>query len=64
MSATREAKILRIQQVAVSLGVVIMLVKFTAYYFTHSYTILTDALEGMVNIVAGSFAVYSLILSS
>ena len=64
MSGSREAKILRIQQVAVSLGVVIMLVKFTAYYFTHSNTILTDALEGMVNIVAGSFAVYSLILSS
>ena len=64
MSDSRAAKILRIQQVAVGLGVVIMLVKFTAYFFTHSNTILTDALEGMVNIVAGSFAVYSLILSS
>ena len=64
MSKSRAAKILRIQQIAVGLGVVIMLMKFTAYYFTHSNTILTDALEGMVNIVAGSFAVYSLILSS
>jgi cation diffusion facilitator family transporter len=64
MSATRDSKILRIQQVAVGLGIIIMLMKFAAYYFTHSNTILTDALEGMVNIVAGSFAVYSLILSS
>ena len=46
------------------LGLIIMLVKFTAYYFTHSNTILTDALEGIVNIVAGTFALYSLILSS
>ena len=64
MSENRDAKILRIQQVAVALGIVIMLVKFTAYYFTHSNTILTDALEGIVNIVAGAFALYSLILSS
>ena len=64
MSKNRDAQILRIQQVAVGLGLVIMLVKFTAYYFTHSNTILTDALESIVNIVAGTFALYSLILSS
>jgi cation diffusion facilitator family transporter len=64
MSENRDAKILRIQQVAVGLGIIIMLVKFTAYYFTQSNTILTDALEGIVNIVAGAFALYSLILSS
>jgi cation diffusion facilitator family transporter len=64
MPENRDAKILRIQQAAVALGIVIMLVKFTAYYFTHSNTILTDALESIVNIVAGTFALYSLILSS
>jgi cation diffusion facilitator family transporter len=64
MSKNREARILRIQQVAVGLGLIIMLVKFTAYYYTHSNTILTDALESIVNIVAGTFALYSLILSS
>lgn len=64
MPHTRESKILKIQQVAVGLGLVVMLVKFTAYYFTHSNTILTDALESIVNIVAGAFALYSLILSS
>jgi len=64
MSGSRDSKILRIQQVAVGLGLIIMIVKFTAYYLTHSNTILTDALEAIVNIVAGGFALYSLILSS
>lgn len=64
MPENRESKILRIQLIAVSLGLIIMTIKFVAYYFTHSNTIFTDALEGIVNIVAGSFALYSLILSS
>ncbi|CAK9251492.1 unnamed protein product [Sphagnum jensenii] len=62
--APSKERILRIQQWAVGLGLIIMLAKFTAYYFTHSNTILTDALESIVNIVAGAFALYSLILSS
>lgn len=61
---SREKQILRIQQVAVGLGVLIMMVKFAAYYFTHSNTILTDALEAIVNIVAGAFALYSLLISA
>jgi cation diffusion facilitator family transporter len=64
MSQTRDNRVLRIQQVAVALGVVILLVKFAAYYFTHSNTILTDALEAIVNIVAGAFALYSLYISA
>lgn len=46
------------------MGVFIMLIKFAAYYFTHSNTILTDALEAIVNIVAGAFALYSLLISA
>ena len=61
---SRDKQVLRIQQIAVSLGVFIMLIKFTAYYFTHSNTILTDALEAIVNIVAGAFALYSLLISA
>ena len=45
-------------------GVVLMLVKFTAYFITHSNAILTDALESIINVVAGSFALYSLYYSS
>lgn len=45
-------------------GVFITLLKFYAYYLTHSNAILTDALENIINIIAGSFAFYSIYLSS
>ena len=38
--------------------------KVTAYYLTNSVAILTDALEGIVNIVAGLVGLYSLHLSA
>jgi divalent metal cation (Fe/Co/Zn/Cd) transporter len=44
-------------------GVFITLLKFYAYYLTHSNAILTDALENIINIIAGSFAFYSIYLS-
>lgn len=37
-----------------------MIVKFIAYEWTGSHAILSDALESIVNVVAGSFALYSL----
>jgi len=41
-----------------------MLAKFIAYYITSSNAIFTDALESIVNVVASSFAFYSIYLSS
>lgn len=41
-----------------------MIVKFYSYYVTQSNAILTDALESIVNVVASSFAMYSIYLSS
>jgi|SRR5690606_18649805 len=38
--------------------------KFIAYYLTHSNAILTDALESIVNIMASSFAFYSIYLAA
>ena len=64
MAQSREHTVIRIQQWAVAIGVLILLVKFAAYYFTHSNTILTDALEAIVNIIAGAFALYSLYISA
>lgn len=49
---------------ALFFGIVIMSGKFCAYFFTHSNAILTDALESIINVLAGSFALYSLYLSS
>jgi len=41
-----------------------MAVKFLAWRVTHSNTILSDALESIVNVVAGAFALYSLVLAA
>lgn len=49
---------------ALVIGVLITLVKFVAYFVTHSNAILTDALENIINIVAGAFAFYSIYLSA
>lgn len=55
---------IRIQRWVVLVGVLLLLAKFTAYFLTHSNAILTDALESIVNVVAGAFALYSLSLAA
>ena len=55
---------IRLQAVVVAGGVLLMAVKFLAWKLTHSNTILSDALESIVNVVAGSFALYSLWLAA
>jgi cation diffusion facilitator family transporter len=57
-------KAIRIQRWVAILSVVLLLTKLVAYYLTHSVAILTDALEGIVNVVAGFIGLYSLILSA
>lgn len=58
------ANIILIQRWVAILSVVLLLTKLVAYYLTHSVAILTDALEGIVNVVAGFIGLYSLILSA
>ncbi len=53
-----------IQTIAVVTGIVLMLGKFLAFFLTHSNAILTDALESIVNVVAGLFGLYSLSLAA
>lgn len=55
---------IRLQKIVLTIAVFLLLVKFTAYFITHSNAILTDALESIVNVVAGAFGLYSLILAS
>jgi cation diffusion facilitator family transporter len=43
---------------------VLFLIKLAAWYLTHSISILTDALESIVNVVAGLIGVYSLYVSA
>ncbi len=45
-------------------GIVITIIKFIAYFLTHSNAIYTDALENIINVVAGAFAFYSIYLAA
>jgi cation diffusion facilitator family transporter len=46
------------------ISLVLMIVKFIAYYITYSSAILTDALEAIINVVASGFAFYAVYLAS
>ncbi len=48
----------------VFVGAVLLFIKFVAYYFTHSNAILGDALESIVNVVAGFISLLSVIIAS
>lgn len=50
----------RVQLWITILSVVLFIVKIIAYHFTHSLAILTDALESIVNVMAGFVGLYSL----
>lgn len=45
-------------------GLALLVIKFVAYFLTHSVAILTDALESIVNVVAGFITLYSLYVAS
>ena len=50
--------------IALCISIVLMLAKFVAYFITHSNAILTDAAESIVNVLASSFAFYSIYLTT
>ena len=60
-SATENFKFQRIIAVV---GVLLFLIKVYAWYKTDSVSILTDALESTINVIAGFIGLYSLYLSS
>jgi cation diffusion facilitator family transporter len=45
-------------------SIVLLIIKFLAYFLTHSNAILTDAVESIVNVVAGAFALFGIYYSS
>jgi cation diffusion facilitator family transporter len=64
-SKTKETK-LKTRLILISLITAVCLtsIKFVAYAYTGSASILSDALETIINVVASLFALYSVILSS
>lgn len=55
---------IRTMWVVTSVSVLLMAVKFFAWYLTGSIAILTDALESIINVVAGAFALISVYYAS
>ena len=53
----------RIILLSLLVSVLLTAAKFTAYFLTHSVAILSDALESIINVVAGAFASYSIYLA-
>jgi cation diffusion facilitator family transporter len=46
------------------IGIILMAVKFYAYKITESSAILSDALESIINVVAGVFAMFSVMIAA
>lgn len=55
---------IKVQWIITILGVVIFTIKIAAWYYTRSVSILTDALESIVNIISAFLGLYSLYLSA
>ena len=55
---------IRIQTWVATISVILLVTKLVAYFLTGSVAILTDALESIVNVVAGFFGLFSLYLSA
>ena len=57
-------KNLQVQIWVLVVGFLLLIIKFTAWIITSSNAILSDALESIINVAAGSFTLYSLYLSA
>jgi cation diffusion facilitator family transporter len=57
-------KNLRLQIIITAIAIVLFFIKIGAWYLTGSVSILTDALESTVNVIAGLIGVYSLYVSA
>jgi cation diffusion facilitator family transporter len=54
----------RIIFISLITGAILMMLKFSAYFLTNSNFVLTDAAESIVNVVASSFAFFSIYLAA
>lgn len=60
----KEKQNLALQKWVAVISVLLLAIKFIAYYTTHSVAILTDALESIVNVAAGFIGLYSLFIAA
>lgn len=55
---------LRLQRIVTIVAIILFFIKVLAWYITNSVSILTDALESTVNMVAGFISLYSLYIAA
>lgn len=55
---------LKTQAIAVIVGLLLLFIKFSAWLITGSNSILSDALESIINVIAGSLALFSIYYAS
>lgn len=55
---------LRLQKIVTIVAVILFVIKIAAWYLTKSVSILTDALESTVNVIAGFISLYSLYIAA
>ncbi len=55
---------LRLQRIVTMVAIILFFIKVLAWYITNSVSILTDALESTVNMVAGFISLYSLYIAA
>jgi cation diffusion facilitator family transporter len=60
----RQQQNLNVQKWVAAVSILLLIVKFIAYYLTQSVAVLTDALESIVNVAAGFIGLYSLYIAS
>jgi cation diffusion facilitator family transporter len=64
INQTQSAGNLRLQRTIAIASSILLVAKFWAYYITGSVAVLTDALESIVNVVAGFIGLYSLYVAA
>lgn len=64
MTGINERSQIRTMWLTLMISLGLMGLKFTAYSLTHSNAVLTDALESIINVIAGSFALFSIYYAS
>ncbi len=57
-------QVIRVQKWITLLGMLLLILKFAAWWITESVAILTDALESIVNVTAGIITLASLIVAA
>lgn len=64
ITKTESRSNLKLQRWIAIASSVLLIAKFVAYYLTDSVSVLTDALESIVNVIAGFIGLYSLYVSA